>query len=168
MVSKKFFVAILVCVALGGGALLWLHGKKSDRRQIMEQLHALEALISIGPKETRAPFLTKVQKVRKLTGNPCQLSLDEGRLSGAYPPQEIATLIERFQAQVVYASLSFLDVKITFAQKKAATIDCSANLKGLTRDRERLDEFRELKISLQNIKGHWKFTGFRTVEAMEK
>ena len=168
MVSKKFLVAVLVCIALGGGALLWLHGKKSDRRQIMEQLHALEALISIGPKETRTPFLAKVQKVKKLIGNPCQLSLDEGGLSGAYPPQEIATLIERFQAQVVYASLSLLDVKITFAGKKAATIDCSANLKGLTRNRERLDEFRELKISLRNIKGHWKFTGFRTVEAMEK
>ncbi len=100
--------------------------------------------------------------------DPCKLSLDASGISGAYAPAEMAQLVVRFQSQVHQARLSFHDIKITLPESGAAEIACTGQLKGLTLSRERLDEFRELKIEASKIDGKWKFTRFKTIEALEK
>jgi len=168
MVGRKALTYLVLILAIVGAAYLWLHRSQNDRQVIKENLRALGNIISIAAGDTRKPLLAKAREVKKLLGNPCKLFIDERGLSGSYTPPEIASLIVRFQAQVAEAQLSFHDIKIGFPEKGIATITCTGRLRGITRARERLDEFRELQIEAEKIKGNWKFVDFQTIEALEK
>ncbi len=168
MVGRKTLIYFVLVLAIAGAAYFWLHRGKNDRQVIRENLRALGSVISIAAEDTRKPLLAKAQEVKKLLGNPCKLSIDEDGLLGSYTPPEIASLIVRFQAQVAEAQLSFHDIKIGFPEKGIATITCTGRLQGITRARESLDEFRELQIEAEKIKGNWKFVDFQTIEALEK
>ena len=168
MVSRKIFILFALGLVVGITVYIWLHHGKNDRQLIRGNLRALGHVISVDPGEPRKPLLAKIQEVKKLLGNPCELSIDQGGLSGAYSPSEITNLIMRFQAQVVEARLSFHDIKIGFPETGMATITCTGQLQGTTRAHERLDEFRELQIKASKIDGKWKFIRFQTIEALEK
>ena len=167
MVSRKFLI-IFLCLIAAGAIFLWMRHAKNDSEVIRENLSAIGNLISVSPKEPKKPFLAKIREVKKLIATPCILDLDEGGISGSYAPQEITALIERFQSHVIQSRLTFLDIQIHFPDKRAATIHCTGHLKGLTRSREGINEFRELRIEAAKKGEGWRFTRFKTIEALEK
>ncbi len=157
-----------LCLFLILGAFLLIRLNKNDAARIKRQLGRLEGMITLSPKERPEPLLSKIREAKRLISPDCQVIDAADGLSGPYPPQRIAIIIERLQHQVLWVRLLFYDIKILFSGKKMATIHCTARLKGETRSHELFDEFRELKISVRKTGGHWQFFRFEEIEAMEK
>ncbi len=168
MVSRKPLLTSFLCLVLILGAFALIRLNKRDPERIRHNLALLGRMVSKSAKETPKPFLAKIREAKILLDKSCQIIVDEEAISGTYNPQQVAALVERFQGQILEARLSFYDIKISFPEKHEAIIHCTARLKGATQSNERFDEFRELKIQANKIKGKWRFTRFQTIEALEK
>jgi hypothetical protein len=164
-VKKHPVIAVLVFI-LGGLAILALF--PGEEKKVKKQFEALSKVVSKESGENIITTARKAQEIAPLFDENCELIIPADSVSAYFSPGEIASYVLRGRAQFSDLSLRFVDLSITFPDRRTAKVVLTAKLKGKVVNGDRMDETREVQSTLKKIKRKWFFAGFEVVEVLKK
>jgi hypothetical protein len=162
---KRLIIALMVVIS---GVVLLVYVLQSEEHKIKR---AFASLATWASKEEGENNLTMVQKMRSIGSvceKTCHIKAPGTTFSGAYSSQQISALAARTRIPFTSLSLRFDDLHIELIRKGRATVRVTAQLMGIQKRGERLEDTRELECRLQKVEGKWLFTHFELIEVLER
>jgi len=140
----------------------------SEEKKVKKQFEILSRVVSKEPGENVITTARKAQEIAPLFDENCELIIPADSVPAYVGPGEIASYALRGRAQFSDLSLKFVDLSITFPERRTAKVVLTAKLKGKVVNGDRMDETREVQSTLKKIKGKWFFSAFEVVEVLKK
>ena len=164
--AKKHPVISVLVFILIGLAVFTLF--PSEEKRVKKQFEALSKVVSKESGENIITTARKAQEIAPLFDENCELIIPADSVSANFSPEEIASYVIRGRAQFSDLSLTFVDLSITFPERRTAKVILTAKLKGKVANKDRMDETREVQSTLKKIKRKWLFAAFEVVEVLKK
>jgi hypothetical protein len=166
-VVKVRYLIIAILLAISGAVVL-ISVIQSDEHRIKRAFGSLAKWASKEEGESNLTMVQKTRSIGSLCAKTCHIEAPETTFSGAYSSQQIAALAARTRIPFTSLSLRFDDLHIELLEKGWATVRATAQLEGIRKRGERLDDTRELECRLQKVEGKWLFTHFELVKVLER
>ena len=165
LVKKHPVIAVLVLI-LGVLAVLTLF--PSEEKKVKKQFEILSRVVSKEPGENVITTARKAQEIAPLFDENCELIIPADSVSAYFSHAEMTSYVIRARAQFSDLSLTFVDLSITFPDRRTAKVVLTAKLKGKVVNGDSMDETREVQSTLKKIKRKWFFAAFEVVEVLKK
>jgi len=166
VVKVRYLIIALVVVI--SGVMVLIYVLQSEELKIKR---AFTSLAKWASKEEGENNLTMVQKTRSigsLCEKTCHIKAPGTIFSGTYSSQQISALAARARMSFTGFKVRFDDLHIELIQKEWARVRVTAQLMGMQKRGEQVDDTRELECRLHKAEGKWLFTHFELIEVLER
>lgn len=168
MVKKTKLIVLVFLVLLTAVAVYYLTREKTPEDMIKEQLYEFldNASKSAGDKLTTS--LLKTKSIEKQFAPKCYFDVGVQMFSGTYSPFQISQNSMRCRAMFRHVKFSISDLEIIMTSSKTATVDFTGHVKGITKQGNAIDEYRELSCKVNLIEGKWLISSVNIRKILKK
>ena len=163
--AKRALLAAAVIVAV---VVMVVRLLPSEEKRVSRQFERLSRWASKDRDEKPLEMTEKIQGLRSLFANTCELRTDMESLGGEYTPEQIASYAMQARAYFVEVSLTFHDVSVMIPEADRAVAALTARLQGRSIAEEQIREVRELECELRKIGTGWLFSKIVVVEVLQR
>ena len=169
MVRIKYLRWIIVIIIIViAGVLAWLYFSKTEEKKIKRQVDLLSEYASKESGENALIMANKIQSIKTLFAESCEIEAENVPLSGSYTPDEIGSYAVQARLQFSKLSLGFYDPEIKFPEKGFARVSLTARVTGNYTTGESVDEAHELEVLLEKREKKYLFKSFTVTEVLKK
>ena len=166
MVKVKTLIIFALVAIIGIFTVIYFF--QSEKSKIKKRFKLLGERVCKEPGENKLNRALKIQKIRTLFAQNCELKTHIPSISGDYSPQEISTLAASALSRFSKLSLRFYDLDIDIQKDGIAKVTFTAMLTGKLIGEENFDETYELESVLYKVQDSWLFKSFEVIEVLRK
>ena len=163
--TKRVLLAAAVVVAV---VVIVIRLLPSEEKRVARQFERFSAWASKDRDEKPLKTTEKIQGLRSLFADPCEVRTDVDSFGGWYSPEQIVSYAMRARGYFAEASLTFHDVSVEIPEGDRALVMLTARLKGISVVEERVNEVRELECELHKTANRWLFNRIVVVEVLQR
>ena len=166
MVKVRHLIIAIVLVLSGVVVLIYV--LQGEEHKIQRAFSSLAKWASKEEGETNLTMVQKTRSIGSLCEKACHIKAPGTTFSGTYSSQQISALAARARTPFTRLEVRFDDLHIELMGEDGATVRVTAQLMGIRKRGERVDDTRELECRLQKVEGTWLFTHFELIEVLER
>lgn len=164
----KIRCLIIALVVVISGAVVLVYVLQSEEHKIKRGFASLAKWASKEEGENNLTMVLKTRSIGSLCEKTCHIKAPGTTFSGTYSSQQISALAARARMPFTGFEVRFDDLHIELIRKEWAKVRVTAQLMGIQKRGERLDDTRELECRLHKVEGKWLFTYFELIEVLER
>ena len=166
MVKTKHI--IVVVGILTGGILAALIFWQSEEAKIRKQFEFIAEKIEKKPGESPIIAAAKAYQIREVVAERCRIDAPAYSAPRNIPSDEFPAIVLRVRSEYSAISLTFHDFDIEFPEQDIAQVKVTAIMEGKSANGEPVEDFHELKCSLQKTDEVWRLKEIGVVEVLKK
>jgi len=159
---------VLVTVMIAAAVVIVIRVLPSEEKRVARQFDRFSGWASKNRNEKPLEMTAKIQGLRSLFAEQCELRTGVESLGGQYTPEQVASYAMRARAYFAEASLTFHDIDVEIQQNDRAVVTLTARLRGRSVSEEDVGEVRELECEMRKISGTWLFSKIEVVEVLQR
>ena len=166
MVKTKHIIVVVGILA--GGMLAALIFWQSEEAKIKKQFEFIAEKIEKTPGESPIITIAKANQIREVFAEKCRIDAPAYSAPRDILSDELPAIVLRMSSEYSEISLMFHDFDFEFLEQDTARVSVTAIMEGKSASGEPVEEFNELKCSLQKIEEVWRLKEVEVVEVLKK
>ncbi len=164
----KRTVILLLTLIIAAAAVYFCFFRDTPEEKVRRVLSELCESLSKPEGEKLAATLMKNKSLEKIFAEPVSVQIQQAMFNGEYTIAGLQASAARIHMMFSDLKISADDVTVELTSPESASVFFSGRLQGITKNRTKVDEVRDLLCTLKLIDDDWKISAVQIQEVLAK